>query len=130
MGTRYRVGLSTEILHLEAGSGIVFERDGTVLRILGGSTGVPFTGVIQSLGAARRSGTFDLTGLADLPIGHTVMVQHTAAAVPSKGHAQDEPEMDLVQATGYVLNATTIRVSWQAPSVVVGDVAFAYAVAA
>lgn len=94
----------------------------------GGGGGSSFTALVQDLGAARRSGTFDITGLAGLTVDKLVLVVQTAAPVASKGNARDEFEMDNVQATGYVVDAATIRVYWQAPSVVVGDVAFGYAV--
>jgi hypothetical protein len=125
---KFLIGRSTDILHLENGAGISFEQYGTTLRIIGAG-GVGFMHIVQDLGVAHRDGTFDITGLTGLTPGRVVLVQHTAAPVPSKGGAQDEPEMDFVQAVGYVLNATTIRVRWQAPSIVVGDVALAYVVA-
>jgi hypothetical protein len=86
------------------------------------------TAVVKDLGVARRSGTFDITGLSGLTAEKVVVIVQTAAKVASKGDARDEFEIDGVQATGYVVDATTIRVYWWAPSVVVGDVAFAYAV--
>lgn len=101
---------------------------GDTLAGAGGS--VSFTAVTKDLGAANRSGTFDITGLSGLTADKPVMVMQTAAAIASKGNARDEPEMDQIQATGYVVNATTVRVYWNAPSVVVGDYAFAYLIGA
>jgi hypothetical protein len=94
----------------------------------GGGGGLTLTAIVKDLGAARSAGSFDVTGLAGLTAGKPVLVIQTAAAVASKGDARDEAELDQVKATGYVVDATTIRVYWQAPSVVVGDVAFGYAV--
>lgn len=93
-----------------------------------GSGGVTVTAIVKDLGTARSSGKFDITGLAGLTIDKVVTVMQTAAQVASKGNARDEGEMDLVQATGYVVDAATIRVYWWAPSIIVGDVAFGYSV--
>lgn len=86
---------------------------------------VPF---VRTLGAAGRSGSFDVTGLTGLTAGGLVLVAQTAAAIASRGDASDEPEMDAIAATGYVLNATTIRVHWRATGVVVGDYSFVYCI--
>jgi len=80
----------------------------------------------RNLGAGDRSGTFDLTGLSGLDPNRPVMVVQTAEPITSKGNARDEPELDPIIATGFVVDATTIRVYWWAPSVVVGDYNFAY----
>lgn len=87
-----------------------------------------YTPVVKDLGVARNSGSFDITGLSGLTPDKLVSIVQTAAPVASKGNARDEAEMDAVVVTGYVLDANTIRAYWRAPSVVVGDVAFAYAV--
>ena len=94
----------------------------------GASGGFALTAHVQDLGVGHQSGTFDITGLAGLTIGKLVTVQHTAAAVSSKGNARDEYSFSPVFATGYVVAADTIRVLWWAPGIVVGDVAFAWAV--
>jgi hypothetical protein len=86
------------------------------------------TAFTKDLGAARRSGTFDITGLAGLTADKVVTIVQTAAQVASKGNARDEPQMDQIQLTGYVVDAATIRAHWWAPAVVVGTYAFAYAV--
>jgi hypothetical protein len=56
------------------------------------------------------------------------MAFQSAAAISSKGDARDEPEMDQIQITGYVVSSSSIRFYWHAPSVVVGTYAFAYLV--
>jgi len=96
----------------------------------GGGGGLTLTAFTQDLGAADRSGTFDITGLSGLTVDKPVLVVQTKAVISSKGNARDEPEMDTIVATGYVLSTTSIRVSWfsAAGSVVVGIYAFAYAV--
>jgi len=95
-----------------------------------GGGGLTLTAVVKDLGVARRSGTFDITGLAGLTPGRPVLIVQTMAPVTSHGDARDEAEFDAVQATGYVVDAATIRVIWWAPGVIVGDVAFAYAASA
>lgn len=94
------------------------------------SAAVTFTEFTKDLGVARRSGTFDLTGLSGLTADKPVTAFQTAAIVASKGNARDESEMDRINISGYVVDATTIRFYWQAPSVVVGTYAFAYLVGA
>jgi hypothetical protein len=91
-----------------------------------GTTWINFT---KDLGVGALSGTFDLTGLSGLSPGANVAVIQTAQPITSKGNARDEFEMDPIVATGYVVDASTIRVYWSAaPSVVVGTYAFAYSV--
>jgi hypothetical protein len=111
--------------------------DGQFLQRVGATVvgGVPagaggFTHFTKDLGVARRSGTFDITGLAGLTADKVVDIVQTAAQIATKGNARDEAEMDHIDVTGYVVDATTVRAYWQAPSVVVGTYAFAYAVSA
>jgi hypothetical protein len=96
----------------------------------GSSSGITLTDFTKDLGAARRSGTFDITGLVGLTPGRNVAIIQTKAQISSKGNARDEPEMDQIVVTGYVLDANTIRADWFSAngSVVVGTYAFAYAV--
>lgn len=98
--------------------------------LAGAGGSVSFVAVTKDLGASRSAGSFDITGLSGLTAGKPVMVFQTAAPIASKGDARDEPEMDQILATGYVVNATTIRVFWNASGVVVGDYAFAYLIGA
>lgn len=95
----------------------------------GGGAGT-LTDFTKDLGAARRSGTFDITGLSGLTTGKNVLIVQTAQPIASKGNARDEFEMDPIHLTGYVLSATSIRAYWNADNVVVGTYAFAYQVAA
>jgi hypothetical protein len=96
----------------------------------GGGGGGTMTAFTQDLGTAKKNGTFDITGLAGLTADKVVTVVQTAAQIASKGNARDEPEWDLIVLTGYVFDAVTIRVYWNAPGIVTGTYAFAYAVAA
>jgi hypothetical protein len=91
------------------------------------ATQIILTDFTQDLGEAERSGTFNVTGLSGLTVGENVLVVQTKQAIASKGNATDEPEMDLIRATGIVISATTFAVSWLCESVVVGTYAFAYA---
>lgn len=103
---------------------------GALSWVVGGGGGGPpaWTAFTKDLGAARRSGTFDITGLAGLTPNTVVDIVQTAAPIASKGNARDEFEMDLIELTGYVFDASTIRAYWHAPSVVVGTYEFAYIV--
>jgi hypothetical protein len=82
----------------------------------------------QDLGAADRSGSFDVTSASGLTTGDPVHVVQTAAAITSKGDAQDEPEMDTILVTARALSATSFRAYWfsAAGAVVVGTYAFAW----
>ena len=74
-----------------------------------------------------RSGSFTITApVAALPVGNRVRVQLTSGAIPSRGNARDEGEMDSITASGYVVDATTIRVYWNASGWVVGDYEFSF----
>lgn len=101
---------------------------GTTLNAAAGGGGGPFTAFTQDLGAARRSGTFDVTGLSGLTAGNPVEVMQTLAAIASKGNAVDEPEMDTILVTAEALDATSFRARWFSAdkSVVVGTYAFAW----
>ena len=91
-----------------------------------GTTQIILTDFTEDLGVSNRQGEFDITGLSGLVAGDNVLVIQTKQAISSKGDATDEPDMDLIRATGIVIDATTVRVTWWAPSVVVGIYAFAY----
>lgn len=110
------------------GGGTTFLRDDGTFAAPPGGAGPTMTAFTKDLGVARRSGTFDITGLSGLTAEKVVSIVQTAAAIASKGNARDESELDQMALTGYVVNATTIRAYWQAPSVVVGTYAFAYSV--
>ena len=118
------------------GAGVVAAVSGTVATVTisgggagGGSTYTDFT---KDLGVSRSSGTFDITGLSGLTPNQNVLVFQTVKAITSKGDARDESEMDMICCTGYVVDATTIRVKWFSANgaVVTGTYAFAYSVGA
>lgn len=92
---------------------------------------VTLTVVEKDLGSAPvNGGTFDITS-SGLTTGKAVLIQQAAGPYTGKGDREDEAEMDLVTATGYVVNATTIRCYWQAhQGPVVGNVKFQYLVSA
>lgn len=104
----------------------------TVGQIIGlaWTRGGSWTAFTKDLGVARSSGTFDITGLSSQTADKPVSIMQTAAAIASKGNARDESEMDTINVTGYVVDATTIRAYWHSSNgaVCVGDYAFAYLV--
>lgn len=114
------------LLSVNAVDGSVLVVDALAPAGIKWAAGPVFSVFTQDLGAARMSGTFDITGLSGLIADKSIMVMQTAAPISSKGNARDESEMDLIRLTGYVVDATTIRIYWQAPTVVVGTYAFAY----
>lgn len=123
------IGQGRAVVFDFTGAGITASVSGSVCTINVGTTpSGAWNDFTKDLGVARRSGTFDITGLAGLAAGKVVDIRQTAAQIASKGNARDEPEMDQIELTGYVVDATTIRVYWCAPNVVVGTYAFAYIV--
>jgi hypothetical protein len=94
----------------------------------GGGGGLTFTDFTKDLGAAERSGTFDITGLSGLTPDKNVLIVQTMQPISSKGDARDEFELQPIILTGYVVDANTIRALWNCDSVCAGDYAFAYAV--
>jgi hypothetical protein len=130
------VGWWTVPVVVVADGGVLFQNNadcGFVLLLnaaAGTGSGATFTAFTQDLGAARSSGTFDITGLSGLTVGKFVDIQQTAAAIATKGNAQDEGQFDSIDAWGIVLDAATIRAQWRATGVVVGTYAFAYLVSA
>lgn len=82
------------------------------------------------VGVAKVAGTFDITGLSGLTAGKPVMVDKAAGPYTGKGTLADEAEMDMVTATGYVVDATTVRCYWQADTPQFGNVKFNYLIGA
>ena len=94
-----------------------------------GTTLLTLTEVEKDLGSQPiTAGTFDITGLSGLTAGKQVLVSQKAAAYTGKGSYYDEPEMDHIDATGYCVDAPTIRVYWNSPTLVAGYVKFGYQV--
>lgn len=100
--------------------------DGSWAAPPGGGGAPDWTAFSQDLGAARRSGSFDLTGLSGITPDLLYLGVQTSAPISSKGSAQDEPEMDMIELVGIGIDSSTIRWRWWAPSVVVGTYNFAY----
>lgn len=78
----------------------------------------------------QSAGTFDVTGLSGLTAGKPVYVFQRVGPYSYAGSStrEDEAEMGIVSAVGYVVNATTIRVYWTSSSIMSGRVKFAYVV--
>lgn len=75
------------------------------------------------------SGTFDIGGLAGLTIGKAVIIQQSSAVSPTGMTTRDGAEWDAITFSGYVLDAATIRVYWNAnPGPVAGNVELDYVV--
>lgn len=100
---------------------------GTITASAAGGTSA-WTKFTQSVGVARRSGTFDITGLSGLTTDNVIEVVQTSDAVASKGNARDEPEMDQIVVTAFALGTTSFRATWFSANgaVVVGTYAFAW----
>jgi hypothetical protein len=90
-----------------------------------GLSGGSWTEFTVNLGAARRSGTFDVTGFSGLTVGAPVLVVQSGAAIASKGSATDESEMNNIQVAAYALTTSSIRCFWYSDAVCVGTYAFA-----
>lgn len=100
----------------------------------GGGAGLTLSVFEQDMGnVAVYGGNFQITGLSGLTANKPVLVHQAPGPYTGKGTLQDEPEMDMVFATGYVVNATTIQVYWVVgPHLgpIAGKVKFLYQVSA
>lgn len=95
-----------------------------------GPAGGGATTIEKDLGSLPSlSGTFDITGLSGLTADKQVVITKGCGPYTGKGTLADEAEMDLVLASGYVVNASTIRVFWNAQGPVCGNYKFNYGVA-
>jgi hypothetical protein len=133
VGTRTRLNLIegsnvTMTVADDAGSN---EVDITINASVAGG-GLTLTEVEKDLGTLPRyADTFDITGLAGLTAGKQVLIVQKAGPYTGKGDRQDEAEMDQVSATGYVVDANTIRAYWVCQPYsgpMSGNVKFGYAV--
>lgn len=74
------------------------------------------------------SGSFDITG-SNFIVGRTVIVTQAPGPYTGKGTLEDEAEMDMVLATAFVKDSTTITAFWFCPpkgGPMVGNVKFNY----
>ena len=95
----------------------------------GGAPGL--TTVEVNLGATwRRSGSFQIAGLAGLTIGKPVYIQQATGPYTGKGTRLDEAEMDMVLVLAKVIIATTIQCYWNSRYKVRGNFKFNYFVGA
>jgi hypothetical protein len=92
------------------------------------STQGVYTKFTKDLGTGFSTGIFDITGLSALIAGKVVNVIQTAEPIASKGGARDEPAMDRISTTAYVVDSSTIRVYWYSTGIASGIYAFAYIV--
>jgi hypothetical protein len=93
-------------------------------------TGAPsYYTLVQNLGVARRSGTFDIVAAGPtFQASQIVPIFQTAGAITAKGNAHDEPEMTAISIVAYAINTTDLRCYWHTVSedIYVGDAEFAY----
>lgn len=75
---------------------------------------------------ALNSGSFNITGLSGLTPGKQVVITQACGPYTGKGTLEDESEMDLVTAKGYVVDATTIKCFWNSQYKVLGNFKFNY----
>lgn len=79
---------------------------------------------------ARRSGHVQITGLSGLTAGKAVLVRQAGGPYTDKGTRTDEAEMDSLDLTGKVLDATTIDIYWTSRYRVRGNYKVDYLVSA
>ena len=125
-------GAGDRRLYVDSGTGKISVKtsggQSVSLEEQGGAGGFNMTEVEKNLGATpRRAGKFQITG-AGLTAGKPVLVQQAHGPYTGKGTRADEAEMDQVNATGKVLNGTTIDVYWNARTKVRGNMKFNYVV--
>jgi hypothetical protein len=76
--------------------------------------------------AARRNGSFQITGLSGLTVDQPVYIQQANGPYTGKGTRQDEAEMDQLTVTAKVLSATAIQCYWESNHRVRGNFKFSY----
>lgn len=104
--------------------------DGAGTITLPGGGASPYSTVEVNLGSfPRKTGRFTISG-SGLTAGKPVQIWQAVGPYTGKGTREDEVEMDMVKATGIVLNTTTITVYWNSPTRVRGNRKFAYQVGA
>jgi len=119
-----------------AGAGVTAAVSGqtaTVTIAGGGGGALTLTTVEVSLGAApraRRSGSFQITGLSGLTVDKPVSIQQSSGPYTGKGTRTDEAEMDQVLVTGKVLSASVIQCYYRSHRRVRGNFKFDYVVSA
>lgn len=102
----------------------------TTLHTHPGGAGFALTTVEVNVGSAwRRSGRFTIAG-AGMTTGKPVLVRQANGPYTGKGTRADEAEMDMLNVSGKVLDATTIECFWTAQRLVRGNFKFDYAIGA
>jgi len=129
------------LAQLEIGEGCIvvpddalyFKKDaGTIIGPFtaggGGGGSTTFTTIEKNLGAiARYQGEFAIVG-SGFSVGRPVLISQASGPYTGKGTLADEAA-DMVICNGYVLDASTIRVFWQAlRSPLKGNIKFNYAI--
>lgn len=79
---------------------------------------------------ARRSGSFQISGLPIWSAGKTVLIRQANGPYTGKGNLADEAEMDHVVVTGKVVTASLIQCYWESKYRVRGKFKFDYLVGA
>lgn len=73
----------------------------------------------------RRSGRFDIT-TTGLTTNQHVIIEQINGPYTNKGTLADEAEMDQLSVTAQAISSTVIRCYWTSPTVVRGNIKFAY----
>lgn len=100
---------------------------GIDIKALYGRSGAVITTIEKDLGyPAKYSGSFLITGLSGLTLNKQVVVQQACGPYTGKGDNSDESEVDVIQAVGFVLDGSTIKVHYNSSSLVGGNFKFNY----
>lgn len=106
--------------------------NGTGVALVGEGAGLVLTTAevnLVSAPNARTSGRFTITS-SGLTTGKPVLVRQANGPYTGKGTRADEAEMDQIDVSGKVINATTIECFWNSINRVRGNFKFDYVVSA
>lgn len=96
-------------VQLASGDNIALDQQGRTITI---SSDDPFTTLEVDLGnIPHYSGSFDIN-VSGATVGSPVIISQAVGPYTGKGTREDEAEMGLINASGFVLDSSTIRVYW------------------
>jgi hypothetical protein len=100
---------------------------GLDIKSINNSIAKPVTTIEVDLGyPAKTSGSFTITGLSGLIANKQVVISQASGPYTAKSNNPDEAEMDSLALSGYVMDATSIKVFYISQFPVGGNFKFNY----